>query len=98
MKYRHNIRQDRPIVNATDVTSNALLRTRTLAPPVCVASSQVITVCTRQSLTLQRKYMNEQLSFTSGSATNALAGYDKPRPTEGKRPKMNGFERIGAGI
>jgi hypothetical protein len=38
MKYRHNITQDRPIVNATDDTSDALLCARTLAQPVCTAA------------------------------------------------------------
>ncbi|RLG28463.1 hypothetical protein DRO03_09765, partial [Methanosarcinales archaeon] len=39
MKYRHNTRQDRPIVNATDDTSDALIRARTLAQPVCTAAA-----------------------------------------------------------
>ena len=38
MKSRHNTRQDRPIVNATDDTSDAFIRARTLAPPVCAAA------------------------------------------------------------
>ena len=38
MKSRHNTRQDRPIVNATDDTSNALLCSHTLAPPVCTVA------------------------------------------------------------
>ena len=38
MKSRHNTRQNRPIVNATDDTSDALLRAHTLAQPVCTAA------------------------------------------------------------
>ena len=38
MKYRHNIRQDQPIVNVTDNTFTLFAATRTLAPPVCTAA------------------------------------------------------------
>jgi len=38
MKSRHNTIQNRPIVNATDGTSDAILRARTLAQPVCTAA------------------------------------------------------------
>ena len=38
MKYRHNTTQDRPIVNATDDTSDTLLCAYTLAPPACTAA------------------------------------------------------------
>nr|QNT35644.1 hypothetical protein GNCGGNMO_00006 [uncultured Methanosarcinales archaeon] len=38
MKYRHNTGQNQPIVNTTDDTSDALLRARTLTPPVCTAA------------------------------------------------------------
>ncbi len=38
MKSIHNTRQNQPIVNATDNTSDALLRARALAPPVCAAA------------------------------------------------------------
>ena len=98
MKYRHNTRQNQPIVNAIDNTSDVFLYARTLAPPVYAAGAQVTTVCTRQSVTLQRKYLNEQLPFTSESTTNRFGGYGRPGPTECKRPKMNGFEKIGVGI
>jgi len=37
MKYRHNTRQNRTIVNVTDDTSDAIIRARTLAQPVCTA-------------------------------------------------------------
>ncbi len=37
MKYRHNTRQNRPIVNVTDNTSDAIRSSRTLAQPVCTA-------------------------------------------------------------
>jgi uncharacterized lipoprotein YddW (UPF0748 family) len=38
MKYRHDITQDRPIVNATDDTSALFAAAHTLAPPVCTAA------------------------------------------------------------
>ena len=38
MKSIHNTRQNQSVVNATDNTSDALLRMRTLAPPVCTAA------------------------------------------------------------
>lgn len=98
MKSEHNIRQDRPIVNATDNTSALFASAYTLAQAVCIASAQATTICTRQSVTLRKKYMAEWLLFTSGSTINRFGGYDKSGPTEGKRLKTNGFEKIGAGI
>ena len=91
MKSVHNTRQDRPIVNATDDPSNALLCAHTLAQPVFAASVQVTTVCTRQSLKLQRKCLNEQLPLKSKSTINGFGRYDRYRPAEGKRPELNGF-------
>ncbi|MEA1869878.1 MAG: hypothetical protein U9N09_07030 [Euryarchaeota archaeon] len=38
MKSRHNITHNRSIVNATDDTSNTLIRARTLAQPVYAAA------------------------------------------------------------
>ncbi len=38
MKSIHNTRQDQSIVNVTGNTSDALLRMRALAPPVCTAA------------------------------------------------------------
>ena len=40
MKSGHNTRQDRPVVNATSDTSDALIRARTLAQPVCTAAAK----------------------------------------------------------
>ncbi len=57
MKSGHNITQDRPIVNATDDTSDALLRARTLAQPVCTAADSPTANSGRGTVNARRSIM-----------------------------------------
>jgi hypothetical protein len=72
VKYRHNITQDRPIVNATDDTSDTLLCAHMLALPVYTAADNPTANSGRGAVNARRSIMGIWRSMTVLIAVAAM--------------------------